>query len=132
MKLNEEQREAFEMLANAYKAVSDCWSSEWDGNEELGRFLPHMDVYEASEQLEQMLEECEEEKEAFEFFCKSCKKDKYLQVYPKDILRWQNGELAQEVFTYLTPAERELMISHTCGDCWTKLFSFSTDGEEYA
>lgn len=29
----------------------------------------------------------------------------------------------QDIFPYLTPAERELLISQTCDKCWQKMFS---------
>ena len=28
----------------------------------------------------------------------------------------------QDIFPYLTPAERELLISRTCEPCWNKMF----------
>ena len=39
---------------------------------------------------------------------------------------WKQGALVQEAFPDLTPAERELFISSTCGDCWNSMFSLPT------
>ena len=34
-----------------------------------------------------------------------------------------NRRHIQQIFPYLSPAERELLISHTCEKCWNKMFS---------
>ena len=52
----------------------------------------------------------------------SCNKVFTLMVVPADLSKWQNGELIQNAMPYLTPDERELLISGTCGDCWKKMF----------
>lgn len=33
-----------------------------------------------------------------------------------------NRRYVQDIFPYLTPSERELLISHTCDECWNKMF----------
>lgn len=45
-------------------------------------------------------------------------------VVDKDKLaRWQQrGELIQDVFPELSPADRELLISQTCNACFHELF----------
>lgn len=55
--------------------------------------------------------------------CRCCKKDYKLYVYPEDIERYNNGELVQDVFPYLSRDMRELLISGMCPECWDKMFS---------
>ncbi len=43
-----------------------------------------------------------------------------------DFFKWQEGELAQNAFPYLSADEREMLISGVCPKCWAKTF-----GEEY-
>lgn len=40
-----------------------------------------------------------------------------------------NRRHIQDIFPYLGADERELLISHTCGFCWEKIFSFSEHEE---
>lgn len=56
--------------------------------------------------------------------CQVCSKDVTLRLRPEDIAEWQapNPRHVQLIFQYLTPAERELLVSGTCGECWNKLF----------
>jgi len=40
-----------------------------------------------------------------------------------DMLDWLSGQgFIQDVMPYLSDAERELLLSKTCGDCFDKLF----------
>jgi hypothetical protein len=55
--------------------------------------------------------------------CLSCGKVFSLFVDPGDLDRWLNGELIQKAMPYLTVAERELLISKTCGPCFDKMFA---------
>ena len=72
--------------------------------------------------------------------CRECKKEYTLKVRFEDYLLFDSPRrpLIQQVFPYLTPAERELLISHTCNDCWKKMFSsveqmtMEVDNEEEA
>lgn len=59
-----------------------------------------------------------------EFFviCQTCNKRYTFQVDPEDYAAFRNGKFAQNAFPYLTSAERELMISQTCGPCFDKMF----------
>ena len=42
----------------------------------------------------------------------------------KDMVDWLSGsKFIQDAMPYLSDNERELFISGTCGDCFTKLFS---------
>ena len=36
----------------------------------------------------------------------------------------------QDVFPYLSAEERELLLSHTCNECWNKMFSFEEEDED--
>jgi hypothetical protein len=44
--------------------------------------------------------------------------------------KWNDGELIQNALPELTPSERELLLSQTCGKCWDKLFPQFGDSEE--
>jgi hypothetical protein len=42
----------------------------------------------------------------------------------EDMVSWLSGSgYIQDIMDYLTPAERELLISGTCGKCFDTLFS---------
>tara|TARA_E500000178_G_C16353467_1_gene458536 strand:+ start:266 stop:415 length:150 start_codon:yes stop_codon:yes gene_type:complete len=44
-------------------------------------------------------------------------------INPEDMLLWQAGEgYIQDIFSYLSSAERELIISQTCDDCWKSMY----------
>lgn len=53
--------------------------------------------------------------------CALCGKVVAVRVDPEDIERWRGGTFVQDAFPYLTADERELLISGTCGDCWSLL-----------
>lgn len=59
--------------------------------------------------------------------CRFCGTTHTLTVDINDYFNWQEGTLIQEAMPYLTPAERELLISHTCQDCWDKMFADHED-----
>lgn len=54
--------------------------------------------------------------------CPFCGKRQYVTVEQEDYDRYVNGELAQKAFPYLTPAEREIIISGICEECWDNMF----------
>jgi len=56
--------------------------------------------------------------------CTACKNttDPFY-IYPDDFEKWQNGELAQKAFPYLTPTQREILISELCEHCQEQIFS---------
>lgn len=62
--------------------------------------------------------------------CPFCGRVQDVLVYDEDYSNWTQGMLAQEAFPYLTAAERELLISGICDDCWGDLFE--EDDEECA
>jgi hypothetical protein len=60
--------------------------------------------------------------------CHHCKVKHVLAVEAPDWEKWLKGRsFTQDVFPYLTAAERELLISGYCGDCWNLLFPESED-----
>ena len=64
--------------------------------------------------------------------CRMCGKVHSLMVGVEDYLMFDmpNRPHIQDIFPYLTPAERELLISGTCGECWAKLFPPESDEDE--
>lgn len=61
--------------------------------------------------------------------CPMCGMYNLILVSDEDLQRWQNGELAQDAFPYLTANEREMLISGTCPVCWDKMFGSGDDDE---
>lgn len=55
-------------------------------------------------------------------FCLQCDSRFELPVTEEQVMRWQRGELIQNVMPELPRPERELFISGTCGACWNLLF----------
>ena len=58
--------------------------------------------------------------------CRVCLNQVEMQVHIEDVTAWENGELIQIAMPYLTPDEREVLISGTCGPCFDRMFG----GEE--
>ena len=55
--------------------------------------------------------------------CQMCGMDHSILVDPNDYLSWQSGKkYIQDALAYLSAAERELLISATCDDCWKSLY----------
>ena len=54
--------------------------------------------------------------------CVHCNKNYDVWADPADLTAWSEGELIQDVLDYLTPGERELLMSGTCDTCWDELF----------
>jgi hypothetical protein len=50
-----------------------------------------------------------------------------LPVTPEQITRWQDGELAQNVFTQLNNEQREFLISGNTTEDWERLFAENAD-----
>ena len=51
-------------------------------------------------------------------YCPFCKHAHEVPVNEADYWDWQDGELVQNAFPYLTSNERELLISGICPSCW--------------
>ena len=65
--------------------------------------------------------------------CGLCGKEVPLKLTVESVEEYYspNRRCVQDIFPYLTAEERELLISHTCGECWDKMFSFEDDDEDY-
>ena len=57
-------------------------------------------------------------------YCTVCREEQTLLVNRDDweMFNSPNRPYIQDIFPYLTPAERELLISGMCSKCWNKLF----------
>lgn len=56
--------------------------------------------------------------------CRMCHSIHGIEVNLEDYFEYVSSgrRHIQDIFPYITPAERELLISNTCEDCWNKLF----------
>ena len=54
--------------------------------------------------------------------CPFCGHAHEVEVNEMDYLDWQDGELAQNAFPYLSADEREMLISGICPTCWDEMF----------
>ena len=59
--------------------------------------------------------------------CLRCGETTVIKAKVSDVVAWQNGELIQDVLSYLSEEERELLISKTCGKCFDEMFPDSDD-----
>lgn len=55
--------------------------------------------------------------------CKGCGTRIVLKFNASDYRRWKEGELIQRAMPYLTPNEREILITGVCGKCFDAMFS---------
>ena len=62
--------------------------------------------------------------------CPFCGHANEIEVNEADYWNWQNGELVQNAFPYLTASKREMLISGICPKCWAKTFGEEEDEEE--
>lgn len=64
------------------------------------------------------------ERQVFKTTCRMHGGDIELMVRPEDVEEYQRGSSrhVQDIFDYLTAAEREMFLSGFCGECWVKLF----------
>ena len=58
----------------------------------------------------------------YTFRCRSCRYESRFMLEPAAVDAWKKGALIQSMFPHLNRAERELMISGTCGPCFDRLF----------
>jgi len=61
-------------------------------------------------------------KTPFPVVCTHCRKHYTLYIHMQDYLDWRQQKLIQNAFPYLTQADRELMKSGMCGECWDGMF----------
>jgi hypothetical protein len=59
-----------------------------------------------------------------QIMCRRCKKTIEIEIDRIKYEVWKrgNGPYIQELFPELTPDERELMVSNTCGPCFDELY----------
>ena len=57
--------------------------------------------------------------------CPFCGAAHMIEVNLTDYWDWKDGKLAQDAFPYLTPDEREMLISGICPKCWDSMFAQS-------
>ena len=58
--------------------------------------------------------------------CPFCGHANEVMVNEDDYWNWQDGAFVQDAFPYLSPDEREMLISGICPKCWDATFN----GEE--
>ena len=61
--------------------------------------------------------------------CIKCHDVHILLVDSEDYAAWRQGELIQNAMPYLSPAEREILISGFCGRCFDEMFGEGEDDE---
>ena len=63
--------------------------------------------------------------------CNLCSKEYNIIADRNDMEAWVSGDkYIQDALAYLSAAERELLISQTCGTCWDILYPNDVDIEE--
>jgi hypothetical protein len=63
--------------------------------------------------------------------CVRCRRWFNILVNRYDLGDWMSGSMPiQEAMEYLSPNERELLLSQTCGDCFDEMFPPDLDNDE--
>lgn len=63
------------------------------------------------------------EREPFYVQCGAgCGRVYTMEINRADYAAWKNGQHVQNAFPYLTPNQRELLLTNTCGHCWDRMF----------
>jgi len=69
--------------------------------------------------------------EVFDVTCRYCGITYNILADREDLDSWMNGNgYIQDLLAYLSPAERELLISGTCDNCWNQMFPEVDEDEE--
>jgi hypothetical protein len=63
--------------------------------------------------------------------CRECDQSFAFGCTRQQFLAWSSGTLIQNAMPHLSPAERELLISRTCGPCFDALFAFDEPSVDY-
>ena len=63
--------------------------------------------------------------------CPFCGHAHEVAVNEDDFWDWDDGKNAQDAFPYLTPDEREMLISGICPKCWNKTFGEENEDEDF-
>lgn len=61
--------------------------------------------------------------------CFVCKRNFVIEVPKEGYVEWCNGTLIQDAMPTISPAERELLISGTCGKCFDEMFKEEEEDE---
>jgi len=60
--------------------------------------------------------------------CNLCSKEYNIIADRNDMEAWVSGDkYIQDALDYLSSAERELLISHTCNTCWIEMYGIDDD-----
>lgn len=54
--------------------------------------------------------------------CNWCDDFEEVLVRVEDFEKYTKGAFVQDAFPYLSPSQREMIISKTCQECWNKMF----------
>lgn len=69
--------------------------------------------------------------DTIEIQCLSCGSMNEIVCDPQDLQNWRDGKgYIQDLLHYLSDADRELLISGTCDDCFTSMFGSEEEEEE--
>jgi len=69
--------------------------------------------------------------EVFDVTCRYCGITYNILADREDLDSWMNGNgYIQDLLAYLSPAEREPLISGTCDNCWNQMFPEVDEDEE--
>lgn len=69
-------------------------------------------------------------KQLIEIQCHVCRNRFPVTVDIGAMIKWKNGEgFIQDLMPDLSPSERELLISHTCDDCFNQMFNLGEYNE---
>ena len=69
--------------------------------------------------------------QVFDVTCKYCGITYQILADRDDIDSWMDGNgYIQDVLAYLSAAERELLISGTCDNCWKDMFGVDDEEED--
>ena len=64
--------------------------------------------------------------------CRMCGQVHNILVNIDDFIEWKSGEgrYIQQIFDYLSSAERELLLTATCDDCVKRLYKMEMEDDE--
>ena len=71
------------------------------------------------------------DKQVFDVTCKYCGINYQILANRNDIDSWMDGNgYIQDILGYLSAAERELLISGTCDNCWSGMFGVDEEDDD--
>lgn len=62
--------------------------------------------------------------------CPKCGKQEVIEVQAPDLYKYNQGAFMQDAFPYLTPSQRERLMTGICGPCFDKLFPPEEEEED--